>query len=137
MKGVVEMKKWIVAVGLTFMVGLVHAKTPNFDDWRSTETCTADASILVATGPIYLADLVVTSAAATGITSFTYFNSSATNIHLSTSVYYDTNLTGDSFSLGETLKYGFSYTTTGTSCIRVRWNWMQGYNPGQQSRGVK
>lgn len=119
--------------------GKSWAKTPVFDTWRSTETCTADSNVNITTTAVYLYDLVVTSGSAANISTFQYFNSTTSNLAVSrtTSTVYDVDTTGDVFPLGETLSKGFRYTKTGTGCVRIRWNWLTGPETGSESRGYK
>ena len=134
------MKKIILTLSLLFLAAInLHAynTTDSYRTWRSTEISGAFTNFLVATGAIVLADITVTSGSILPAT-FRYFNSTGQSVHTSTSIFYDTDTTGDIFPLEEGLSNGFSFTTTGNSLIRVRWDWSKGYLPlDQVTKGIK
>ena len=106
--------------------------------WRSSETAATATNVLIATGNIFVHDILVTSGT-TVSALFTYFNSSTTDLGVprSTSSTFDIDTTGDYFVVDDLLSAGFLFTKTGTGHLRIRWDWLIGPNAGEEFKGLK
>lgn len=95
-----------------------------FYEWRSTQTCSAVTNFLVSTGPIFLANVIISSPVAGS--QFTFINSSTTDVGVarSTSLPYMSDFkTTVPYPINTTLTNGFVFSTLGTSCVRFNWDY--------------
>lgn len=133
------MKKLLLALIVFMCAGMLEASfsNQNMKVWRASETSTADTNVLIATGVIYVYKVEVPSGSVTGST-FQYFNSSTTDLSVtrSTSIVYDVDTTDSDFEIGTILNDGLLYTKTGTSSVRILWDWYIGPNRGQETYGL-
>ena len=136
-----EMKK-IFGLFLFFTVCSamnVFADTGRYHAWRTSETCTADTMVLLATGTIRLFDVQVTSSAPS-YASFTIFKSSMTDFTIvhSTSIAHNiTNRADPVLIFDEIIGFGMVYTKTQSGCIKIRWDWEISPNPSQYNKGIR
>lgn len=132
------MKKLLFIICFILLSGsFAHANFDNnisvWHEWRSTQTCASVSNILVATGPVFLAEVVVTSASATSL--FVFSNSSTTaDIAKTTSTFYDATTSGTVYRTATTLSNGFVFTKTGSACVRFNWDW-HAIQRGRESEG--
>lgn len=137
------MKKIVLFFGILFLFKsyLFAVYLKDFQSWRTTETCTADTNVLVATGVIALKDMTVSSGTAVaGASTFLFFNSSHTNliIERSSSVPYDIDTAYPyPYEFYVVLSSGFAYTKTGTGCISCKWDWLNGVQVNRFRLGLK
>ena len=129
------MKKLFFTVFLLISAQQLHARSFNYEEWRSTEVNTSNyTSFLVATAPITVDKIIISST--TGNCFFQVFDSSSSN----SASYYRTyapysSSTPIEFNSKISVGGGFVFTKTGNCAVHVLWNWLFGIPNGQESRG--
>lgn len=136
----------VVGLMMTSKAECSGLKAGAYEFFRSTEVSGAISNFQVATGSIYLHGFTVSSGNVNS--TFQYRNSSTTatsgsitsrtDVIKSTSVIYQISTGhGDFVYIGDYLSEGFNITTTGTSHLRIFWNWINNVPTGQESRGFR
>lgn len=141
------MKKWIF-LSLMLIASKSYASLKDVQVWRATETATADNVVFVATGcPCVIYDITVTSGSPDqGKSVFRYYTSTVTTgftavesrFILSTSTVHDIDVTGDRFEPYEVItSSSWGYHKTGTTSIRVRWDYLYQAPKGRERVGLR
>lgn len=121
------MKKLLFAFAFVLCVGKARAEfnVHNFYyEFRSTQTCSAVANIVVATGSVFVSNISISSGSSSG-SFLTLSNSSTTTpmVTRTTSTVYDVSSVSNNYSLNTTFKDGLNFTKTGSACVRINWEW--------------
>lgn len=129
------MKKLLFLAVLLLGVQSAHAIPTiiNFDEYRTTSPAGGWTNFIVATGSVKL--FSVTVASGNPSSSFIFKNGTSAVTIQSTSPYYDTSTSGDSFLINKTLPKGFMFTSTGTSVLQIDWDWEFHLPKGQENKG--
>ena len=139
------MKKWIV-LSLMLIASKSYAMSNKdaFQNWRATETNSADSYVFLASGcPCVVFDLTVTTGSAPTNAGFQYFGSTVTervnfNKSVTTSTLYDIKTTASIFPIAEVIvSSSIYYTKTGGSTIRLRWDYYMVPPKGRERIGYK
>lgn len=132
------MKKFVVLFVGLIGICLSDLFADEYKFWRSTEIVGAQTNVRVATGTIVLKRISVL--AGVSGSKFQYFTATGTisDITRSSSVEYNTSTTDAFWELDyEYLPGGFFYTNTGTSTVRITWDWTKGAPQGLNAVGYK
>lgn len=138
------MKRLAVFVLILLSAKMAHGgcfdENTNFSLYRTTIIAGAWTNALVATSPVCIAEIEVTSAVVGS--SFQIFNSTWANGKQSTSAVYDTSSSLNRYeprfilSIGTTTDTdGFMFTSIGGSTIVVKWDWLYSIPVGQEAKG--
>lgn len=150
------MKKLVFGM-MFFLAGNLYAsiKVGGYEVMRATEVSGAISNFQVATGSVYLHGFTVSSGninstfqyrnssttATSGSTIYTTYASSnniIASVIPSTSIVYQVpTAQGDFVYIGDYLAEGFNITTTGTSHIRILWDFINNIPAGQNKKGFR
>lgn len=122
------MKKILFLLGLIFISFNVYAYASfenkgEWMEWRSTQTCSSVSNVVVATGTVYIADIIVSSSGANSFLQISNSSTTTSMVNRSTSVAYDVSSSGVIYPYRTSLTQGLNFTKTGNSCVRIYWEW--------------
>lgn len=129
----------ILFVCLFVKKGIAFDREMIWKDWRSSETTSAETDVSIATGNIYMKDVIVASGTA-GFGQIQFFNSSGTvadGVSRTSSTVYEIDTAGDIFPIDQIYSKGLRYTKTGVSAIVIRWDWVTLPPPALRDKGLK
>ena len=133
------MKKLFYILCLLFSASLSHAAFNNnygiWNEWRSTETCSSVSNLIIATGTVFVAEVIVTSGSAG---SFLTLSNSSTTLPIvtrTTSTARDVSSAGITYPVRTTFKQGLNFTKTGAACVRIHWEWYMEVPTGKENEG--
>jgi len=124
---------------LTMTVGDIGSADDKYHQWRTSETITSDTDVLIATGVIFVKDVVVASGTSS-VAQLQLFNTTGTvagGVSRSSSAIYDVSSKNFPIPIEQIYTKGLRYTKTGNSTIAIRWDWVLTVPKGQENRGLK
>lgn len=129
------MKRYLTLGLLLAFASTARAATykREFEQFRSTAPSGPASFFLVATGTVFLSEILVTSGVPNS--TFRFFNGTSPVTITSTGPVYDTQSSGSWFPVNQWLTNGFMFTTTGNSILDVKWDWYLTAPVGQNTKG--